>query len=278
MFDIKLFSKKSEKFPGEICFPQYFAYAITSVFNNFYYLAFLEKNKDIENLCYAYFDFLPIIIKQIYGNKYKIDIDENKLYTTVNVIKTTNDVKIDYLYLEYYLKDENSVRNYRKALLENTLKFHDFENINQFIEHLLEIKVCFNKQEDLDSYPPSNHYVISAENFENLIINTKLRNIIHTSKFWGPFYWNIFHSVTKKSFKEKNNHLKNKLKNNYLKNKLIDFIYILPFTLPCNVCTDNYLEKMPYFNKIIDIHKNNKNHCTKQLYEKIHDKVNYETY
>ena len=196
MFNYKrFFNKKGHLlFPGTLCFPQYFAYSISAIFNNIYHAVHIKPDKDVENLCYAYLKFLPTIIKQLYGDKYKIEIDEIKILNTINTITRNDLINSEYILLESYLKDEKSIINYRKALLECSLKYYDFENVNELIDSLYDEQCCFNKVKDFDDdYPSSSHYILISDKRNNCNLNSDTLSL--TTNFWGPFYWNIFHSI-----------------------------------------------------------------------------------
>lgn len=266
LFDFKdFFSKKGHKyFPGRICFPQYFAFAIHSIFKNLY-IAFEKKNVDEINLCTGYFDILPMIIEQVYDRK-DIKVDKNKLKKMSNQIETKKiPLDDDYFLLETYLQDEESVKNYRKALLESVLNYHKYKTVNEFINHLNFVECCTTKEKDIPIIPPSEHYLLINFKRDNNIDETKI-NILKNSgtKLWGPFYWNIFHSMSETARCEN-------------KNDLIKYIYILPFTLPCRECTSNYISNWSYFLKLIQECETSQEKCIKTLYTKIHDKINYET-
>ena len=275
LFDFKSFFKKKGHlyFPGTICFPQYFAYAISSTFQNLY-VAHKEKDRDVRILCYSYFKILPIIVKQLFARRYKIEVSIEKLIEIVRDIRRDNISKIkqsDFILLENYLKDENSVMNYRKALLESALKYHKFNSVNELVNHLNEVKCCNaieEKENDDDDkcfseYPSSDHYLLDKQNNN---INIDHINVFGTN-FWGPFYWNVFHSIAETKCQKTNE-----------EKELVDYIFVLPFTLPCSVCTTNYIDNVPYFEKCIDEYRESKNKCLKTLYGKIHDKVSYEIF
>lgn len=275
LFDFKAFYKKKghKYFPGTICFPQYFAYAINSIFQNLY-AAFNDEDNDNDNideinLCYQYFNILPVIIDQLYGPTIKID--KEKLIKMSNLIKEKKGPNNNnYLLLETYLRDDDeSVINYRKALLKSVLSYHECETANELIDHLSSVKCCYTKEKDIPEYPSSEYYLLmSVTRKNNVNVNELFMNINQPTKFWGPFYWNVFHSIAEK---EINLQPENK-------SKLIDFICVLPYTLPCSMCTFNYIDKMTYFLQLIDKYEKSHKKCIKTLYEKIHDKINYETY
>lgn len=266
LFDYKIFFSKSGHlyFPATLSFPQYFAFAISSIFYNIFF-AFKTNNQHLMNVCYYYFEILPVIIEQIYGKNYKIEIDITKLEEISNRLKEeekdsqTNNT-IDNVLLETYLKNEESVINYRKALLENSLEYYGCNNINELVNHLCNVKCCDKtKVKDIQEYPSSDHYLLIGDG-NNVNKNILLKK---GTSFWGPFYWNVFHTVAETACENDD--------------KLVNFIYVLPFTLPCDICTNNYMKKMPYFQTLIDEYQNSKVKCLKNLYNKIHDKISYET-
>ena len=401
MFDFKLFFKRKSHlyFPGAICFPQYFAFSIFSVFKNLYY----SQSEYVKTLCYAYLDILPTIVQRIYGSDYEIIIDKNKLFAMADKIKNNlyEDDSNDFTLLETYLRDNTSVINYRKALLENVLTYHNFETVNQLIDHLHDVQCCSTKEnislieeeeeeevesEELEAegkeekkptedkegkkgveeeeeervkaaanvrkgkkrkigpknrnrekataqtpvmrlkrkknekkirYPASDHYIpmTMTDKRPNNVIQDGMVDVAYTTKAWGPIYWNVIHTLgeervaaiddddddgqiknpgekkvmeTRKEIRpseKKHNEEENRYDyEDDRKNCLLDYINVLPFTLPCLTCTHNYIDKMEIFQGMIrefcETHPpgNGKDFCVKKLYEKIHDVISYHTY
>ena len=264
LFDFKAFFKKKTHllFPGTICFPQYFALAISGVFVN-YYISFKKKDDNWMNLCVGYFNVLPMIVKQLYPDRV-IKVNKEKLLDTLNLIKNEQ-IVLDgqYLLLETYLRDEESVLNYRKALLESVLSYHEYQNVNQLINHLNRVKCCYSKEYDIQEYPSSEHYLLfSVIDKNNNVYVDKIKD--KGPFFWGPLYWNIFHSVSE-------------IPSHNIEN-MINFIYVLPFTLPCYACTLNYLDEWSEVLNIIDKYEMGKIKDVKKLFCEIHNMVNYSTY
>ena len=252
LFDfINFYSKKSHLlFPGTLAFPQFFAISIRAVSYNFI------DSKNFEQLCLSYCQILQTIVNRVYNNdfkRYKILIDCNQLKDAVTTRKNIDNDS--FILLESYLKDNDSVNNYRTALLNETLSYYNFENINEFINHLCKRKCCTSEAKNtITPFPPSSkHYLIYPIQSNSSFIS---QNMFYTNG-WGPFYWNIFHSVGEGG------------NNNNRDNELIKFIYVFSITVPCNKCRDNYINKIKSFENYNDIN-------IKDLYQKIHDEVNYE--
>ena len=265
LLDYKKFYKNSSHllFPAILCFPQYFAFTISSIFYNIV-LAFQTNNIDLDNLCHGYlYEILPIIIDQIFGNKrYSIKLDINKLKQKVNGIKNGQFTqKIECVLLETYLADEESISNYRNALLDTALIHYECKDLNEIITHLYKVK-CLKKRlncelyADKETLPSSEQYLLISDDNN---VNTRELSKKYGTSLWGPFYWNIIHSIAEtQSINDK---------------ILIDYVYVLPFTLPCNKCTFNYLNKMDYFKSVIESTKS-----IKKIYSKIHDQINYDVF
>ena len=253
LFDfINFYAKKSHLlFPGTLAFPQFFAISIRSVSYNFI------ESKDFEQLCLSYCQILQTIVNRVYNNKtkkYKIIIDCNKVKDAVVTRKNID--SDNFILLETYLKDNDSINNYRNALLNETLSYYNFENINEFISHLYRRKCCVSEEKNpIEPLPPSSkHYLIYPIQSNSSFIS---QNMFYTDG-WGPFYWNVFHSVGGEGGTNERN------------NELLKFIYVFSITVPCNQCRDNYINKIKTFEKY------NNNNNIQDLYQKIHDEVNYE--
>ena len=260
LFDYKIFFT-DKLFPAKLSFPQYFAFSISSVFTNIYF-AFKNNDEHVLNVCYYYFEILPAIIEQIYGKHCHIEIDLTKLEEMSNKFKekkSKND-NIDNVLLETYLKDELSVINYRKALLEKSLEYHYCNNLNEFVNHLCDVNCCDKTREkDIEEYPSSDHYLLIGDGNN---VNKEVFSERKGPKFWGPFYWHVFHTIAETACKDD-------------EEKMINFIYVLPFTIPCIACSYNYIQKMPIFIELIEEYKKSKDKCLKALYDKVHRKVTY---
>ena len=210
----------------------------------------IAQSKDFEKLCLYYCNLLQTIVNQIYS-KYKIIIDCKKFK---DAVVSKKDIKEDddFRLLETYLVNDESVNNYRNALLKETLSYYNCENLNEYISHLYERKCCTSEEKNLAHSPPpsSKHYLIfpiknnSSFPFDNM----------YYTDGWGPFYWNIFHSVGEGYSRNEN---------------LLKFIYVFPMTIPCNVCRNNYINKIQTFE---NFDKSN----IQNLYQNIHDEVNHE--
>lgn len=265
LFDYKdFFKKKGHKyFPGLICFPQFFAISINTILSNI--IINNEKtNIDAKNLCYSYFDILPILINHLFSN-YKIEVDVNKLIQISKIAQKNKKLDNDYILLEMYLKDDTSIQNYRKALLDSVLHYHKCETLDHLINHLHHRRCCSSKENIYDSIPPSSeHYILlgTRNNNSNIISSIGYETLLSTY-FWGPFYWNIFHSIAEKC------------NSTHFQKKLLDFLYIIPYTLPCPVCRNNFILQTKYFETIIENYSTNNNIYIKELYCQIHDEVNY---
>ena len=261
LFDfINFYAKKSHLlFPGTLAFPQYFAISIRSISYN------LDESEDFKKLCLSYCQILQTIINRVFDKKYKIIINCNKLKDAV--ITRKNIETFDFILLESYLNDnDGSIDNYRNALLNETLNYYNFENIKDYIHHLYKKNCCTSEEKMTISPPPSSkHYLIFPPQFPQLSNTSFTPETMFYTTGWGPFFWNIFHSVGKGGGGGNED--------------LLKFIYVFPMTVPCNQCRDNYINKVKFFeqeyyynnnnDKVIDIQK---------IYEKIHDEVNYEKF
>ena len=244
---IDFYSKKSHLlFPASLAFPQYFAISMKAIAINHYQSVYFK------NLCFAYCEILQTIINQIFNNKenkYKIIVDNNKLKTKI----MNKHIDDNFILLETYLKDDESINNYRQALLTETLKYYNFENIKQYIHFLYEKKCCVTEEDSIIMPPSSKNYLIFGSE-----TNTSFpKNHIFYTVGWGPFFWNIFHSVAETGKEEDKN--------------LLKFIYALPATIPCKQCRDNYMNKIEIFE---NIYKNNNNFS--DIYRQIHNEINYD--
>ena len=259
LFDfVNFYAKKSHLlFPGTLAFPQFFAISIRSISYN------LNESEDFKTLCLSYCQILQTIINRVFDKqKYnKIIINCNKLKDAV--ITRKNIETFDFILLESYLNDnDGSIDNYRNALLNETLNYYNFENIEDYIHHLYERECCTSEEKMTISPPPfSKHYLIFPPQLSNTSFNF---DAIFLTTGWGPFYWNIFHSVGKGKERGGENE------------DLLKFIYVFPMTVPCNQCRDNYLNKVKYFEQEYFYNNNNKVIDIQKIYEKIHDEVNYE--
>ena len=268
LFDFKIFFKKKGHlyFPGKMCFPQYFAFTMASICNNLY----TTENINVIHLCYGFFNILPVIVKQLFGSD--IIIVKERLEKLANKVRDNRhkkkiEIDDDYILLETYLANKHCIMNYRKALLECTLTYHQLNNLTELIRHLYDVKCCKTKEEDegsiMNDYPSSDHYLLFLPSMRSN--NLHVVNVVGT-RLWGPFYWNIFHSVAA-AFPYDNDEEEA---------QLIDFVYVLPFTIPCDLCRFNYVQNILFFEDLIQEYRMS-HKCLKSLYEKIHDKVNYDT-
>ena len=268
LLDHKDFFKKKTHllYPGSLCFPQFFAFSINSILSNIYMCSKrknMEEGKDIMVICESYFDILQTMINQIYNNyDIKINVETLKMMSQ-RVKQGVDNIDDNFILLETYLKDDSSIENYRRALLENSLRYHDFKDINELINHLCDRECCVKREEIQDNYPSSEHYLLICTRKNNIKIS---HNFTSTTHFWGPFYWNIFHTIVEKC------------DNNNIKDTLLKFIYILPYTLPCSICKNNYIynNMSKNIDKLVDNYNIDKD--IKQLFSKIHNLVNYDTF
>ena len=265
LFDYKdFFKKKGHKyFPGLICFPQFFAISINTILTN---IIINENNIDAKNLCYSYFHILPILINHLFSSNYKIEVDVNKLIQISKIAQKNKRLDNDYILLEMYLKDDTSIQNYRKALLDNVLHYHNCETIDHLINHLYRRRCCSSKENIFYDTPSSEHYILlgTRNNNSNIISSIGYETLLSTY-FWGPFYWNIFHSIAEKC------------NTTHFQERLLDFLYIIPYTLPCPECRNNFILQTKHFETFIEKYNNNNDNIyIKELYCQIHDEVSYQ--
>lgn len=261
LFDYILFTKRKGHliFPSILCFPQFFAYSMNNILVNIVTLQ-KQKTKDKEEtlgFCYRFFDILPSIIKHLF-DKYEIEVDEDKL-------KQSPQTKTDgsHIFLESYLKNTTSIENYRKALLDNLLKFHNCTNINEVVKHLYSKNCCSNiLRINTDTYPSSKNYLVLHNNNSTVFDNFGMEYILSTH-FWGPFYWNIFHSLADKCTDEDEN----------FHAELVEYLFILPQTIPCSKCKENYIFGFDKIYEFLDTYYVTQD--IKKLYEDVHDDVSY---
>ena len=266
LFDYKdFFYKKGHLyFPGTLCFPQFFALSIHAIFSNI--IANNNENEYEDILCNHFFNMLQVIVNQIYIN-YKINVSVEKINHVLEKTKQTKSTDDNYILLESYLKDDDSCQNYRKALRDSVLHYHECSSIEQLSEILFQNGCCLTKGDcnNDNHYPSSEHYIVYGLQNNNSTITS---DIVFNTGFWGPFYWNIFHSIAEKCDTV------------CLQKKLINFIYTFPFTLPCSQCKYNYIEKMDIFEIFLNHFKENNNDDAifiQHLYSKIHDVISKDT-
>lgn len=162
--------------------------------------------------------------------------------------------------------DKDSICNYRKALLEETLKHNNILCVKDYVKFLKETNCCNDElMIQNEPPPPSKHYLIfdkliSFENngyLNNCSLNQQLIFGIQPH-LWGPFYWNIFHAAVAK-----------KIKKEHQEEDLLKFIHVLPSIIPCYMCSHNYI--LQTMEHVSLIEKNRTNLI--QLYDDIHSKV-----
>ena len=236
LFDWKLFYNHSGHlyFPAKLCFPNYFAFSVYSILQQ---ISTLNKNILNEYVLHV----LPTIIKNIFNND-DISLNYKKL---LNIKPNGN---IDMLFLETYLNDKQSIYNYQMALMNELLTYHKVKSISDIVDLLHKKQCCQNKLDIHENPPHSKHYLTLTND------NNSTCNKIGPS-MWGPFYWNVFHTLAENY---------NDTDVDVLKN----FIYILPFLVPCTICSNHYLENINFEN-----FENHYGNNIKLLYNEIHNKV-----
>lgn len=253
------YTKKGHKYiSARICFPQYFSLSIISVIRNN-----IPKHK---LLIEAYIQILPIIVAHIYDDCIKINCQ--KLTDVINTKNFSHLNLDDILLLEYYLLDVESIEKYRKYLLEETLISNNKKTLEEYISYLKEINCVTNtptKSIDTIHSVPSHHYLIflntETNHKNNCISFTKHINPI----YWGPFYWNVFHTLAKES------KMRESWKNDKIEEYLLMFVWVLPFIIPCFACTINYLKDRSQIQEYINDYIKHKD--IELLYHNIHQMV-----
>jgi len=250
LFDWKTFySNKSHlKFPSILCFPEFYAHTVATLLNWGLYVKHNNNNnnnnnknneKSIKAICklmFTFFDSLQTAINLIFSLEHSIQVKSPyEMQSMLNDYLDANNITDDSIFcLEPFLKDYNSVINYRNALLSTTLKYYRVDNIKDFIQYLYDGNCCYENTncEDIREYPPdSKHYVRMNSNCTNLP-----PHIVGPNK-WGPYYWNIFHSLSAKASQLPS-----------LDDKVLYFlnayVNILPFIIPCPNCRIHYQLKI----------------------------------
>lgn len=244
LFDWKTFYNKSghKYFPGKLCFPQFFASSIIAIWMS-------DKNcNDFKKIYYGFVNVLPVIIKCVFGYESNILLDEAKFKSLYNF----QEIEEKFILLESFLKDENSVRNYRAALMNESLKYYKMKTLDELSKYLRDRKCCKNVLE-ITEIPPSSHHYLLLWNYSN---REPLPYYIDGPAIWGPFHWNVFHSIAENASDEDVEYLRT-------------FLYIYGFTVPCPSCQYNFLMTIDFDNLLRKYSSD-----IKDLYDKVHDAVN----
>ena len=168
----------------------------------------------------------------------------------------------DLYFLETYLVDESDRQKYQNVLLKTSLAYYNVNSVNDLIKLLYEKGSC----RDVDETPipptpaPSIHYTHQMRESNE----TPLSEDIFGPRSWGPFFWNIFHSLP---------HNAHRLRNKYDEEELCQFLYgyiqYLPLLIPCWICTSHFYETinpgMIQYSSNVDDYK-----C---IYDNIHNAV-----
>ena len=270
----KFYKEKSyDKFPPQLCFPEYFAYSILTVLNSYYNLLMLSINEEEEEelkrkrrrrilrMCFRFFATLQDTIDLLFGKNSEICLKD-----TFTIHKTISKFVEDYhkqrikkddannpknmIYLETFLNGEQSKQNYQKLLFQQSLRYYKVRDVNEFYRYLLECQCCekldeeeeekiicnSNSNSSSSSYVHSKHYVSSSSN-NNC---SKELNKIRGPPKWGPYFWNIFHALADKGEKR---YYSDECDEGERKN-IVAFLNayptILQFIIPCSMCRDHY--------------------------------------
>ena len=212
LFNWKIFyqTKSNKIFPSSLCFPEFFAISISMVLRSYSKInskKSLTPLTKVDNASYSlaksFLKCLQTIVNMVYGftcqiyvkpiSEIEVLIAEYIIYVE-NVLEQTQSMEIntDIYCLEYFLKDANSIYNYRKLLIETSLKYYNVKNINDLIEFIIKDNCCGSEliNEVYKTHPSSKHYILPLTNsFTNLPF------CISGPRRWGPYLWNMFHSL-----------------------------------------------------------------------------------
>ena len=222
VFDLNKFLQHKESTPSILCFPTFFNCSIFSIINQaitYYYLTLLQE-ENYDNVAEynsfifqidMFFQILPTMMKFIINGTNDDDDIRFKNHKEIvaellKIIKTqTFDKENSFQFLEWYLKDVESIRAYQKALYEANIQFNK------------------NDEEKLTLLQPTQHS-------QNYVIKTEM-----PINVWGPIYWNVFHSLPRNALINSNN-----LTIETILPILYYMISILPLLVPCSQCKKNY--------------------------------------
>ena len=245
---------KCKNFPAKLCFPQFFYMSIISIIPNYY-----QQQRDKQrtslllNITKHFYNDLQSIVNIIFPKESINLITPEEMETLIQ--NYANHIP-PIFYLETFIKDEDGRLNYQNALLKESLKYYEKENVGDIISYLCAKDCCSEeevKEKDLLILPHSKHYI-------TLNTNCTLKQLFVKNIFgpniWGPYYWAIFHALAEGCTQDDI-----KVLDNYLK--------ILPTLIPCELCRGNYYTHIRP-SKLSTI--KDKSHAL-LLYSKIHNEV-----
>ena len=263
----QFYSVKSHlKFPAKLVFPEFFAHTIATLLNWCFYIKNANGDENPQTaasrkLIICFLDCLQTTVNLLYGFDCKIYVKEplamQRLlmeYVNSNNDNTANN---DVFRLEYFLADQRSAHNYRSQLLSKSLRLHRVKTLRELC-HRLQLTGCCEDGGELSMPPDSRHYLRIDSNCQPLP-----RDIVGPRK-WGPFYWNVFHSLARNATKLKN-------LNRRVMHALNCYTCLLPFIVPCPACRTHFnltvkASDIPRCETVDDIQR---------VYSRIHEIVTY---
>lgn len=242
LFNVRLFEEKWTECPAILCFPTYFFYTVSTVLNTYTILRKIRgisvsEKVAIETLLDGWFHILlPLVLTLLRACNEETEIDlvppsemRDILRNAINQYWSTKKPLSPTLFtLEHYMTTDESRQTYRQVLKTTSLRLNKVHTLCDLIGYLTSTGCC-PKTFDLDEtvLPDSLHY-------------TRFTTGTHPTarqgpREWGPYYWKIFHDVTRHppvDEVEREEYL-------YLLDSLPS---ILPVTVPCLTCRFNYLQ------------------------------------
>lgn len=268
---------KYDKYPGILCFPDFFATVIGTIIQNYREIEINRKRynydektqhgENIFSLLEQFFESLQIMIDLILLVDLTIKLRSARDIIQKDFLREINgdmNFKYSHYTLEYYLIDEESKKRYRNALLEKSLEFYKVTTVEDLIMHLRKEGSCSDVTCKISLFPPDSIHYINQCKFSNV---TDLPGHLRGPNQWGPVFWNIFHTLPQNA---KILIRQNKEMKKTISFFLYSFIHILPLLLPCQICTHHYYACINPGEREL---QPSIDHYQK-LYEEIHDTVN----
>lgn len=226
-----------EQFPAVLCFPGFFAHCIMVVSSHMKNHPELLRDKLLQQeflfKIHRFFDSLQLLINLIFQTDHIQLKPGDVTFSDLQKENLRHDVLGgERFMLEYYMTSDESKQLYRNALLRESFNFFSVANMYELLDILKERGSIENTAGEIPSHPPNSLHYIGQCKLSN---GTKLPTEMSGPAWWGPLYWNIFHSLPHKA----------KLYNGETSERkvreiLYTFIHILPVLIPCPMCTRHY--------------------------------------
>ena len=253
LFNARLFYKNGGAGEGGcpplLCFPTFFALSVVSLVNNSHTVQSPRQRKAMALSADAFVYILPILLRRLVAEQKPFGLLSPTEIRRRMFVEGQEEEKEDEgegggsdgprrrslarLRLEHYLATETEGQRYLALLEETNLKWNRVPSRHDLVQHLLEQGVCRDEKEqeeeeqDEEEEEGEEDDSLQYTTIGTTAATTRWQGRIGPS-LWGPYYWRIFHAIPQDGEDEDIRYLVDAMPS------------LLPFLLPCRLCTDNY--------------------------------------